>query len=94
MWDGVRNRWVYTAKDLFDSRDSEDEVLEWRRNSIRDLRVRERKRDEWWEWRLDERDRSNNVSKGIVGCGRGRDKSRETHREVHDREFPYHVRGE
>jgi hypothetical protein len=94
-WNSVRNRWGHSAKDLFEGEDSEDEVREWREKYARELRAKERKRDEWWNMRLARERLVVNGGRGGARGGRGRGRGRGgcgKNSDAHDNEFPYHVR--
>lgn len=52
VWNNVRNRWGYSAKDLFESVFSEDEVREWRDLERKEVNAERWRRNEWWDMRL------------------------------------------
>jgi hypothetical protein len=94
-WNSVRNRWGHSAKDLFESEDSEHEVHEWRERDEQELRAEERKRDEWWEMRLARERGVVSGGRGGARGGRGRGTGRGGYGKnsgEHGDEFPYHVR--
>ncbi len=51
-WSTVRNRWGYSAEDLFSGSNSDEELLQERQTNERYRKAEEINRDEWWSRKL------------------------------------------